>query len=198
MFKAPATVAGPSQVRTQSNRRLFTPRDLSSPWDRRKNRTPNRSWNRAVWTGLYFWRFLRIFARTKEMWRHTFFQNWYPAGLVTAGKSRKPAVWMRGKSWSELILLRAARWNFGFTLLKWNFSLTKHCKTKEKNQLWNKRNGYSPNRRVFMWLYWLNFAGLQFCEIWFFLQCWHAVRQNSLLSSVFSVHVCFFLLSFIF
>ena len=39
-------------VVSQSNRRLFTPRDLSSPWDRPKNCTPNRSWNRVVWTGL--------------------------------------------------------------------------------------------------------------------------------------------------
>ena len=41
-----------AQVRSQSNRRPFTPRDLASLWDR----TPNRSWNRGVWTGLLdFW-----------------------------------------------------------------------------------------------------------------------------------------------
>ena len=95
-----------------------------------------------------------------------------------------------------------------FFLLKWNFSLTKRCKTNtKKNQHWNKRISYSPNRRVFMWFYWLNFAGLQFCEIWFFLQCWHAVVQlyklnianfRTVFWAQFSVHVCYFHLSFIF
>ena len=56
----------------------------------------------------------------------------------------------------------APRRNIGFYLLKCKFSLTNRCKEKEKHQQWNKRPGYSSERRVFTRFCWQHFAGLPF------------------------------------
>ena len=76
-----------------------------------------------------------------------------------------------------------ARRNVGFLLLRWNFS---RCKNEGKNQQWNKRTGYSPDMRVFMWFCFL------FCDFVLLFRCFacsvdtpFTYLQSGLLSPVF-------------
>ena len=79
-------------------------------------------------------------------------------------------VWKANEVWFQFHQNKA---NAGHFIRFFVFVCLFVCLFWVNNQQWEKRTGYSPRRRIFMWFCWKNFAGLLFCKILFFLQCWH-------------------------